>query len=129
MSTITKPVEVIEAPAPESVIIRFIENVRCRSESDGEQRRRSIRRYHRSWPLEVGLPADQGGGTMTVALHNGSYQGISFLCLVKVTVDSRLTVRLFWHDEGCPMIPVVVRHVTPTPNGYLVGCEFDLRNG
>ncbi len=114
------------APATaRSLIIDFVEAIRSRGEPETESPQRSVRRYHRSWPLGVSWNGP-GGGDICVALHDASYQGVSFLCDHRFEVGGHLFVRLFWHDDTAPAVPAVVRHATPTPNGYLVGCEFNV---
>ncbi|UCG15932.1 MAG: PilZ domain-containing protein [Phycisphaerales bacterium] len=106
-------------------ISRFMQVAIDRSESDANhQRRRMQRRYHRSWPLVVCVPGSAETGDMSVALYNASPLGIAFLSPIAVADCSTVLVKLFWHDEGGPRVPAVVRHVTPTEHGYLVGCEF-----
>ena len=128
------------APADSVVAVRreidrFVEAARKRSEHDPSQRRRSCRRYHRSWPLLVSLDrapfeADERDDVndehadISVALHNGSELGIGFLSPQSMSIGAMVFIKLFAYDDGCPRVPAIVRHVTPTVHGYLVGCEF-----
>ena len=131
-----KALETHPASVLRDVIERFVEAARQRGEYHVHARRRSRRRYHRSWPLSVspvsaGLPANAGSPAdvdqpveATVALHNASQQGIAFLAPRAMDPGAMLLVKLFWHDDDCPRVPAVVRHCTSTKTGYLVGCEF-----
>jgi hypothetical protein len=101
-------------------IARFVEAARKRSESDPDQRRRTQRRYHRSWPLRVCL----GQNLLTVALHNASPLGMAFLTSQSIMLDQVIFVKLFCNDDHCPYVPAIVRHVTCKDYGTLVGCEF-----
>jgi hypothetical protein len=112
-----RPVEVVR-----NEVARFVHAARQRSESDSVQRRRSQRRYHRSWPLVVWFDGSDSGA----ALHNASDQGIAFLSCCPMTPDSVVFVKLFGYEEGCPCVPAVVRHSTQTEHGFLIGCEFEL---
>ena len=106
-------------------IDRFMRVAIDRSEYDATyQPRRAQRRYHRSWPLVVCTPGTAGGTDLSVALYNASPLGIAFLSPTALANCSTVLVKLFWHDEDGPRVPAVVRHVTPTEHGYLVGCEF-----
>lgn len=120
-------------------IDRFVEAARKRSEHDPSQRRRSCRRYHRSWPLLVSFDRAPFGmgehadlndehADISVALHNGSELGIGFLSPQSMIIGATVFIKLFAYDDGCPRVPAVVRHVTPTVHGYLIGCEFDAAN-
>lgn len=106
-------------------IAKFIDAASRRAEVDGARRRRHRMRYHRSWPLAVYDIEQATGACFTAALHNASTQGIAFLTKRRFDLDSTVLIRLFWHDDQSPQVPAVIRHVTPTREGYLVGCEFD----
>lgn len=107
---------------------RFLEAARKRSEDDGDHRRRTRRRHHRSWPLLISLTGKPFDPDISVALHNASELGIAFLASFSVPVGSRVFIKLFCYDDFCPRVPAVVRHVTETEHGFLVGCEFELNN-
>ena len=126
MSVATKTIATSSASVLQEVILRFVEAAQQRSEFEVDQRARSRRRYHRSWPLSVVMNVDDQLIDMGVALHNASDQGIAFLSPRSVEAGEKLFVRLFWHDEECPRVPAIVRHCTATKTGYLVGCEFVL---
>jgi len=101
-------------------------NSACRrAEVEAPRRRRKRVRYSRSWPLAVFEPNRVAGVCVAAALHNASAQGIAFLTHRRFDVGATVLVRLFWHDDQSPQVPAVIRHVTATPDGYLVGCEFD----
>jgi len=101
---------------------RFTSVARRRSECDPVQRRRSKRRYHRSWPLAV----LHHGVDISAALHNASDEGIAFLSHNPVAPDTVVFIKLFCYDESAAYVPAVVRHSTGTEHGYLIGCEFAL---
>jgi hypothetical protein len=103
-------------------IERFAEAARHRSECDPAHRRRSRRRYHRSWPLAV----LSNGVDMSAALHNASDEGIAFLSCGPIEPGSVVFLKLFCYDESRLYVPAVVRHSTGTEHGYLIGCEFAL---
>lgn len=107
-------------------IWEFVEFTQQRSDVDPNRRRRQRYRHQRSWPLAVLESNHASAAEMTAALHNASDQGIAFLSRRAFDRGSVLLIRLFWHDEQSPRIPAVVRHTTPTADGYLVGCEFDV---
>ena len=107
-------------------IAEFVEFTQQRSEVDPNRRRRQRYRYQRSWPLTIVESCSDSATEMTAALHNASDQGIAFLSRRAFERGAVLLVRLFWHDEQSPRVPAVVRHTTPTAEGYLVGCEFDV---
>lgn len=109
----------------EREIKRFMDSAVRRSEVDGVRRRRQRVRYHRSWPLAVFDPEQMPGICVAAALHNASTQGIAFLTNRQFEIGATVLIRLFWHDDQSPKAPAVIRHVTPTPDGYLIGCEFD----
>lgn len=103
-------------------IERFADAARHRSECDPVHRRRSSRRYHRSWPLAVLCD----NVDMSAALHNASDEGIAFLSCGPIEPGCMIFIRLFCYDESCPYVPAVVRHSTSTEHGYLIGCEYEL---
>lgn len=103
-------------------IERFADAARRRSESDPVHRRRSKRRYHRSWPLAVLCDGEE----MSAALHNASDEGLAFLTCGPVNAGSTVFLKLFCYDESGQYVPAVVRHCTYSEHGYLVGCEFEL---
>jgi len=109
----------------EQEIKRFMDSAVRRSEMDGVRRRRQRVRYHRSWPLAVFDPNQMPGTCVAAALHNASNQGIAFLTHRQFDIGATVLIRLFWHDDQSPKAPAVIRHVTPTVDGYLIGCEFD----
>ncbi len=99
---------------------RFAEAIRQRSESDPVQRRRSKRRYQRSWPLTIRYDGVQ----LSAALHNASEEGIAFLSCEAIRPGTVVFLRLFCYDDSAAYVPAVVRHSTNTDHGHLVGCEF-----
>ncbi len=105
-------------------IARFLEMAQQRCEVHSHPRRRTRRRYHRSWPMTVRLGHDEAMEEFAVALHNASEMGIAFLCCREVLVDERVGIKLFWHERDGAFVPAVVRHCTPTHHGHIVGCEF-----
>lgn len=107
---------------------RFLDAARKRAEHDGQQRRRARRRTHRSWPLLVSISGKPFQPDVSSALHDASDLGIGFLSPVSIPVGTTVYLKLFCYDEFCPRVPAVVRHVTATEYGFLVGCEFDLAN-
>lgn len=107
---------------------RFLEAAQRRCEVQHHPRRRSRRRYHRSWPLQIVLNHNEPLQEFGAALHNASELGIAFFSARTFPVGTRILLRLFWHDERSPLVPVVVRHNTPTEHGHLIGCEFAIRN-
>ena len=111
--------------ALEHEIARFMDAACRRAEADGMRRRRQRTRYHRSWPLAVFEPHRTDGMCIAAALHNASNHGIAFLTHRAFDIDSTVLIRLFWHDDQSPQVPAVIRHVSATRDGYLVGCEFD----
>lgn len=107
-------------------IAQFVEFTQQRSDVDPNRRRRQRYRHQRSWPLTILESSNASAAEMTAALHNASEQGIAFLSRRPFERGMVLLIRLFWHDEESPRIPALVRHTTPTAEGYLVGCEFDV---
>jgi hypothetical protein len=107
---------------------RFLDMARKRAEHDEHHRRRARRRTHRSWPLLVSLSGKPFEPDISVALHDASDLGIGFLSPVSMLTGSIVYVKLFSYDDFCPRVPAVVRHVTATRHGFLVGCEFELAN-
>jgi len=103
---------------------RFIRFAGERSVLDASRCRRRHRRYHRSWPLLVSV-AD-GHEDVPAALHDASEGGVGFLCQQRIAAGARVFVKLFWHEETGFRIPATVRHATPTPHGWLIGCSFDV---
>jgi hypothetical protein len=113
----------LQATTPELLqeeVNRFVAAVHRRSECDQELLRRAEPRFHRSWPLLVRY----GGTGISAALHNASSMGLAFLSPLRIEIGSVITVRLFSHDEDSPWVSAKVRHATPTPDGFLIGCEF-----
>ena len=109
-------------------IDRFLEAARKRSEHDDHQRRRARRRHHRSWPLLVSLSGKPYDIDISAALHDASSLGIGFLSPIQLLAGSVVYLKLFCYDDFCPRVPALVRHVTQTEHGFLVGCEYDLAN-
>jgi hypothetical protein len=107
---------------------RFLEAARKRAEQDQHHRRRARRRTHRSWPLLVSMNGKAFDSDVSTALHDASDLGIGFLSPVSMGAGTTVYVKLFCYDDFCPRVPAVVRHVTSTEHGFLVGCEFDLAN-
>ena len=103
-------------------IDRFIKAARQRSESDTDQRRRSERRYHRSWPRKVLFNDTE----LSAALYNASHPGLAFLGSLPIAPDTLVFVQLFCHEPSSPRVPAIVRHSTGTQHGFLIGCEFML---
>ncbi len=108
------------------VISRFFDEAQRRCEQQPAAQRRTERRFHRSWPLAIRLHRGGVEREIGVALHNASQHGIAFLSPLPFETDAVVRIRLFWHDEECPLVPAVVRHCTFGGRGYLVGCEFVL---
>jgi hypothetical protein len=105
-------------------IARFVAAAKDRSDQRTRGGRRSQDRYRRSWPLVVGVQKSTGYTDLSAALHDASASGIAFLSPVAIADRSAVFIKLFWHEPDCPRVPAVVRHVTPTEHGYLIGCEF-----
>jgi hypothetical protein len=105
-------------------ITRFVGAARDRSDRHARGGRRSQDRYRRSWPLVVGVQKPSGYVDFSVALHDASLSGIAFFSPVAMPDCSAVLIKLFWHEPDCLRVPAVVRHVTPTEHGYLIGCEF-----
>jgi hypothetical protein len=125
---------VVASPSYAPVVVvrreigRFIEAARKRSEHDPHHRRRSRRRHHRSWPLLVSLSGKPFEPDISVALHNASELGIGFLSPVTMLAGTTVFLKLFSYDDFCPRVPAIIRHVTSTEHGFLVGCEFEVAN-
>ncbi|NLX14979.1 MAG: PilZ domain-containing protein [Phycisphaerales bacterium] len=119
MRTITGPSELIRGE-----IDCFLQAARRRSEYDPVPRRRTDRRYHRSWPLQVRI----AGIEISTALHNASRNGLAFLSARPVNPGTIIFINLFCHDDDRPRVPAVVRHATHNDHGYLIGCEFLLED-
>jgi len=109
-------------------VSRFLEAARKRSEHDGRHRRRARRRHARSWPLLVSINGKPFEPDVSAALHNASDLGVGFLSPISMLVGATVYVKLFCYDDFCPRVPAVIRHVTSTEHGFLIGCEFDLVN-
>ena len=107
-------------------IDRFIQAAKVRSEYDIDTRRRSMRRYHRSWPLLV--CDDAGTRETSAALHSASSEGIGFVCREGFDLGQVLLIKLFWHDQQALRVPAVVKHVSPQGDAVLVGCQFAVDN-
>lgn len=118
------PPETAGAAMMSREVDRFILAARERGEYDAVARRRTMRRYHRSWPLLIGN--SNGDDEISAALHNASANGIGFLCGRAFAVGQLVLIKLFWHDEAGLWVPAAVRHVTPCHNAMLIGCEFAL---
>jgi hypothetical protein len=121
----------IEQGSPATLVMRrevdrFIRFASQRSCLDASNGRRKRPRHHRSWPLLVSMRQLPGMGDISVALHDASEGGIGFLSHVRVRGGTRLYVKLFWYERGGYRVPVTVRHATPTPDGWLIGCSFDV---
>lgn len=106
-------------------IDRFVNFARQRSYSDVHNRRRTHRRYHRSWPLLVAFNNDGKHEDVSVALHDASPEGVGFLSNRPIPVGTVIHVKLFWHDETAYRVPATIRHSTQTDHGYLIGCSFN----
>ena len=119
MSTTICPTELIR-----DEIDCFLQAARKRCEYDPIPRRRTERRYHRSWPLQIHI----AGIDVTTALHNASRNGLAFLSSRPINLETIIFIQLFCHDDERPRVPAVVRHATPNEHGYLIGCEFMLGN-
>ena len=109
-------------------VSRFLEAARKRSEHDTHHRRRSRRRHHRSWPLLISVNGKPFDSDISAALHDASDLGIGFLSPVSMMIGATVYLKLFCYDDFCPRVPAVVRHVTKTKHGFLVGCEYELGN-
>jgi hypothetical protein len=109
-------------------VSRFLDAARKRSEHDEHHRRRARRRHHRSWPLLVSVNGKAFDLDISAALHNASDLGIGFLSPVSMVTGATVYLKLFCYDDFCPRVPALVRHVTTTEHGFLVGCEFELGN-
>ncbi len=112
----------------EREIRRFQEYARLRATKDPEMRRRSQQRYHRSWPLLISHIDNGVFIEHSAALHDACDHGIGFMCDELHAMDAQLFVRLFWYDSTALRIPAAVRHVTTTPQGNLIGTEFQLHD-
>ncbi len=108
-------------------IDRFIRAAHQRSECEVDSDGRVRRRYHRSWPMLVSR-VDGDDTETSVALHNAAVLGVSFLSSQCFAAGATVFIKLFWYDSCCARIPAVVRHVTRTEHGYLIGCEFLLND-
>lgn len=106
-------------------IDRFVDFARQRSFSDVHNRRRSHRRYHRSWPLLVSFRDSERSTDLSVALHDASPDGVGFLSHREIPVGSLVHIKLFWHDDTAYRVPATVRHATETDHGFLIGCSFN----
>ena len=108
----------------EQCVRRFVEAAQQRADTHPTFGRRSSKRHSRSWPLAVGFQQRDRDLHETAALHNASLQGIAFLFRYRLEAGATISVHLFSLETDTEPVPAVVRHVTPTRNGYLVGCEF-----
>lgn len=120
---------IAEAPAydlPEMKLelVRFLVAARKRSSVSVGGRRRAGPRHRRTWPLVVTMGPDDDEPQFSAALHDASPEGIGFLFDRRLRVGRTLYLKLFGYMDSPLRIPAVVRHVTPRPHGYLVGCEF-----
>jgi hypothetical protein len=122
----TVPVDCEPVAVVRREVSRFIEAAQKRSEHDGHHRRRARRRHHRSWPLLVSMNGKAFVSDISAALHNASELGIGFLCPASMVVGATIYIKLFSYDEFCPRVPAIIRHVTSTRHGFLIGCEFEL---
>jgi hypothetical protein len=109
-------------------VSRFLEAARKRSEHDEHHRRRARRRHHRSWPLSISVNGKPFDTDVSAALHDASELGIGFLSPVSMLAGSTVYLKLFCYDDFCPRVPALVKHVTRTKHGFLIGCEYDLSN-
>ena len=99
---------------------------RCTSAPHGVLRKHV--RYHRSWPL---LIATHEAGRLrehSASLHDASDEGIGFIADQFFTVGDVIFIQLFWHEASALRVPAVVRHVSSTSTGILIGCEYALAN-
>lgn len=112
----------------EREIERFRRFARQRSTSHPPTWRRKSRRYHRSWPLLIATCERSCVQEYSAALHDASDDGIGFMTDHMFEAGEVVYLQLFWHEAGALRIPAVVRHVNPTPQGILVGCEYALAN-
>jgi hypothetical protein len=87
-------------------------------------RRRSARQAHPQWPLLITLGDRSYDAPVQGIVHNVSEQGIAICTRRSVPAGSTIFVKLFSREEFCPRVPAVVRHINPTREGYLLGCEF-----
>ncbi|MHC5109772.1 MAG: PilZ domain-containing protein [Planctomycetota bacterium] len=87
-------------------------------------RRDSTRLYHGKWPILVTFDSEQQHQEVSVSLENISETGLAFYLQEEVAVGRRVWVTLFSSEAIRPRLSAVVRHVTDTKSGYLVGCEF-----
>ncbi|MFQ5491834.1 MAG: PilZ domain-containing protein, partial [Phycisphaerae bacterium] len=116
------PAPAILASLMRGEIERFMASARVRSEVDLNTRKRSHRRYHRSWPL---LVSDAQGITeVSAALHDASAMGIGFLCDASLEVGSLVFIKLFWLEDSGLRVPAVVKHISDHRRATLVGCKF-----
>lgn len=105
-------------------LVRFLVAVRKRSFVSMGGRRHAGERYRRTWPLVVTMGPDDDEPQFSAAMHDASPEGIGFLLDRRLRVGRTLYLKLFGYMDSPLRIPAVVRHVTPRPHGYLVGCEF-----
>lgn len=120
---------IAEAPAydlPEMKLelARFLIAAQKRSSGSIGGRRRAGARHYRTWPLAVTMGPHDDEPQFSAALHDASPEGIGFLFNRRLKVGRTLYLKLFGFMDSPMRIPAVVRHVTPHPHGYLVGCEF-----
>ncbi|NOX58218.1 MAG: PilZ domain-containing protein [Planctomycetes bacterium] len=105
------------------VLLRFLALSQRRCDVVAADGRRALRRHQRTWPLAVVDPRD-ASRVEAAALHDASRRGMAFLYPRAIEVGAVIRLRLFWYDEDCPLVVAVVRHRTPTKDGFLIGCEF-----
>jgi len=105
-------------------IARFIAAARRLDGQGHEQRRRRIRQAHHAWPLLVAAGDRPYDPDLPAMLHNASELGIAFLSPMSIPAGTTVFIKLFVQDSFCPRVPAVVRHCTPSRDGYLIGCEY-----
>ena len=105
-------------------IVELVNSARQQGYRNVDLRRRAKRYYHRSWPILVSYRNGQCSDELSVPMRDVSELGIGFLSSDPFEVGSSVFIKVFWYDRSRPRLPAVVRHVTVSEDGYIIGCEF-----
>ncbi len=92
------------------------------SEGDTWTGKRDRQRYEWNAPLEIRVPSADGGvQTHLATATNISTVGVGFHCRKELAQYDRVEVLLSGETAG---VPAVVKQVTSTIGGYMIGAEF-----
>lgn len=111
----------ILAPTQSIVLARqkWLEEAQQGSEPDPYLNKRSTPRYE--WYSHLDMRGEQGTSLVATG-RNISVGGVQLHCRHEVGPQTRLY--LCTYDDPI-WVPLRVRHVTQTVNGYLIGAEFE----